>query len=81
MGKKTWDPGASLRNFIANIFQVPQRSQAKTVEAIGEAMVEVGPIVRQAMVEHPGFVDIGKRMIAPSSSTVWRRLGHADELT
>jgi len=64
MGKKTWDPGANLRDFIANVFQVPQRHQAEIVEAIGDAMVEVGPMVRQAMADHPGFVDIGKRMLA-----------------
>jgi len=64
MGKKTWDPGANLRNFIATMFQVPQRRQAKTVEAIGDAMVEVGPLVRHAMTDHPGFADIGKRLLA-----------------
>jgi len=27
-------------------------------------MVEVGPLVRQAMTDHPGFADIGKRLLA-----------------
>lgn len=33
------------------------------VEAISDAVADVGPLVRQAMTQHPGFVDIGKRML------------------
>lgn len=63
MGKKTWDPGKSLQTFIAATFGVPPREQANIVERIGTAMTEVGPQVREAMIEHPGFAEIGKRML------------------
>ena len=33
------------------------------VQAICDAVAEVGPLVRQAMVQHPGFEDIGKRIL------------------
>lgn len=63
MGKKTWDPGKSLQTFITATFGVQPREQAGMVEQIGAAMVEVGPQVRAAMAEHPGFTEIGKRML------------------
>lgn len=63
MGKKTWDPGKALQTFITATFGVPAREQASIVEQIGTAMSEVGPQVREAMVEHPDFADIGKRML------------------
>jgi len=63
MGKKTWDPGKSLQTFIAATFGVQPRDQAGIVEQIGAAMAEVGPQVRAAMVEHPGFTEVGKRML------------------
>lgn len=63
MGKKTWDPGRHLQTFITATFGVPAREQAETIERIGMAMVEVGPQVRDAMAEHPGFAEIGKRML------------------
>ncbi len=34
-----------------------------TVQAISDAVADVGRDVRQAMTEHPGFVDVGKRML------------------
>ena len=33
------------------------------VQAISDAVADVGPLVRQAMAQHPGFEDIGKRML------------------
>lgn len=63
MGKKTWDPGKHVQTFIAATFGVAVRDQIDIVERIGEAMAEVGPQVREAMTIHPGFVDIGRRML------------------
>ena len=34
------------------------------LEAISDAVADVGPLVRKAMLTHPGFADIGKRMLA-----------------
>lgn len=33
------------------------------VQAISDAVADVGPLVRQAMQQHPGFEDLGKRML------------------
>lgn len=63
MGKKTWDPGKSLQTFITTTFGLPPREQAGIVERIGDAMAEVGPQVREAIAEHAGFGEIGKRML------------------
>ena len=63
MGKKTWDPGKSLQTFITTLFGVPPREQAQIVDQIAAAMAEVGPEVRVAMEEHPGFREVGKRML------------------
>jgi len=63
MGKKTWDPGKHLQTFITATFGLPAREQADIVDRIGAAMAEVGPQVRAAMAGHPGFVEIGKRML------------------
>jgi serine/threonine-protein kinase HipA len=63
MGRKTWDPGKSLQTSITATFGVPARDQVEIVEQIGTAMTEVGPLVREAMTEHPAFTEIGKRML------------------
>ena len=63
MGKKTWDPGKNLLTFIAATFGIPASKQSEIVDRIGTAMTEVAPQVREAMTEHPGFVEIGKRML------------------
>lgn len=63
MGKKTWAPGKSLERFIATTFGVKPSEQTGMIEAITQAVSEVGPLVRAAIKEHPGFVDIGKRML------------------
>ena len=63
MGKKTWAPGKTLQKFIAATFGIALKEQLQIVEAIGQAVSEVAPAVRAAMVEHPGFADIGKRML------------------
>jgi len=63
MGKKTWSPGKSLQTFITATFGLPLSEQAEIIDQIGASMSDVGPQVRQAMVEHSGFNNIGKRML------------------
>lgn len=62
-GKKTWTPGKTLERFITATFGVTRNDQLAIVDRIGSAMIEVGPQVREAMEEHPGFREIGKRML------------------
>lgn len=63
MGKKTWTPGKNLKKFIAATFGMQPKEQQHMVQAISDAVADVGPLVRQAMAQHPGFEDIGKRML------------------
>jgi serine/threonine-protein kinase HipA len=63
MGKKTWTPGKTLPRFIAGTFGISIREQAVLVEAIGDAVAEVVPLVQEKMAEHPDFRDLGKRML------------------
>jgi serine/threonine-protein kinase HipA len=63
MGKKTWTPGKNLQKFIAATFGIQPKEQQHMVQAISDAVADVGPLVRQAMAQHPGFEDIGKRML------------------
>lgn len=63
MGKKTWAPGKNLQKFITAHFGITAREQMEMVEAIGDAVSEVAPRIREAMGRHPGFEDIGKRML------------------
>ena len=63
LGKKTWTPGKTLHKFIAATFGVPLREQTAMLEAISDAVADVAPQVREAMRVHPGFEDIGKRML------------------
>lgn len=63
MGKKTWLPGKNLQRFIAATFGIPPKEQQHLVQATSDAVADVGRDVRQAMAEHPGFEDIGKRML------------------
>jgi serine/threonine-protein kinase HipA len=63
MGKKTWTPGKNLQKFIATTFGIQPKEQQHMVQAISDAVADVGPLVRQAMLQHPGFEDIGKRML------------------
>ncbi len=63
MGRKTWTPGRNLQTFLTATFGLPARVQSDIVDRIATAMAEVGPQVREAMDEHPGFVEIGKRML------------------
>lgn len=62
-GRKTWVPGKTLQTFISGVFGVTLREQIEIVERIGVAMNQVAPQVRQAMNEHAGFSEIGKRML------------------
>ena len=70
MGKKTWTPGKSLQRFIAAVFGIPPKGQTQMVEAISDAVADVGHQVRAAMAEHAGFSDIGKRMLLAWSDGV-----------
>jgi serine/threonine-protein kinase HipA len=63
MGKKTWLPGKNLQKFIAATFGIPPKEQQHLVQAISDAVADVGKEVRQAMTEHPGFEEVGKRML------------------
>jgi len=63
MGKKTWLPGRNLQRFMAATFGIAPREQLQMVEAVSDAVADVGPAVRQAMSDHPGFRDVGKRML------------------
>lgn len=63
MGKQTWLPGKNLQKFIAATFGIQPKEQLLMVQAISDAVADVGREVRQAMTEHPGFQDIGKRML------------------
>jgi len=70
MGKKTWRPGKHLQRFIAATFGIPLKEQLLMVQAISDAVADVGREVRQAMAEHPGFEDIGQRMLLAWSEGV-----------
>ena len=63
LGKKTWDPGKNLNTFITTTLGLSLREQIDIVEQISAATVDVGPMVRDAIDQHPGFVEIGKRML------------------
>jgi len=63
MGKKTWLPGKNLQKFVAATLGIQPKEQQHMVQAISDAVADIGPLVRQAMVQHPGFEDIGKRML------------------
>ena len=63
LGKKTWAPGKNLQKFIAATFGIQPKEQQHMVQAIGDAVADVAPQVRQAMTLHPGFADIGTRML------------------
>ncbi len=70
MGKKTWAPGKNLQKFIAATFGIQPKEQQHMVQAISDAVADVGPQVRQAMAQHPGFEDVGKRMLMAWSEGV-----------
>lgn len=70
MGKKTWAPGKNLQAFITATFNIQPKEQQQMVEAISDAVSAVAPMVRQAMHQHPGFVDVGKRMLLAWSEGV-----------
>ena len=63
MGKKTWAPGKNLQKFIATTFGIQPKEQLRIVEAISDAVADVGPLVHKAMAQHPAFEDIGQRML------------------
>jgi serine/threonine-protein kinase HipA len=63
MGRKTWNPGKTLSNFIAATFGVPFKVQSEIVTAISDAISDAAPQVRVAMAQHKGFNEIGARML------------------
>ena len=63
LGKKTWTPGKNLQRFIAATFGIQPREQLQMVDAISDAVADVGTLVRDAMQRHPAFEDVGKRML------------------
>lgn len=63
LGKKTWTPAKNLMKFIAGTFGIPAREQSIILESICDSVAETVPLVREKMAEHPGFRDIGKRML------------------
>ncbi len=70
MGKKTWAPGKNLQRFIAATLGIQPKEQAQIVQAISDAVADVAPQVREAMNLHPGFQDIGKRILLAWSEGV-----------
>ncbi|HDS1581766.1 TPA: type II toxin-antitoxin system HipA family toxin [Stenotrophomonas maltophilia] len=62
-GRKTWQPGKALQSTLMSVFNVTARDQRAIVEQIGQAIDEVAPAVREAMAQHEGFHEIGKRML------------------
>jgi serine/threonine-protein kinase HipA len=70
MGKKTWVPGKNLQKFIATTFGIAPREQLHMVEAISDAVADVGGQVREAMKQHSQFNNIGKRMLIAWSEGV-----------
>ena len=63
LGKKTWTPGKNLMKFVTGTFGVSAREQSIILESISDSIAETVPLVREKMAEHPGFRDIGKRML------------------
>lgn len=63
LGKKTWAPGKTLQRFITQTFGLSVKAQTEIIEAIGDAVSVTAGQVREAMATHPGFVDLGKRML------------------
>ena len=78
MGKRTWAPGKNLQKFIAATFGIQPKEQQHMVQAISDAVADVAPQVRQAMAQHPGFEDLGKRMLMDNG---WFRTVARDDVT
>ena len=49
---------------------IQPKEQVQMVQAISDAVADVGPQVREAMAQHDGFKDIGKRMLMTWSEGV-----------
>ena len=63
LGKKTWTPGKNLVKFVTGTFGISAKEQAIMLESISDAIAETVPLLQEKMAEHPGFRDIGKRML------------------
>ena len=48
---------------MAANFGIQPKEQTQLVEAISDAVADVGTQVREAMAQHGGFNDVGKRML------------------
>lgn len=62
-GRKTWEPGKVLERTLLSVFNVTARDQRAIVEQISQAIEDIAPAVREAMAQHEGFHEIGKRML------------------
>lgn len=62
-GRKTWEPGKTLQREITKVFGVSAVEQTRIIEQIGAAIADIAPQVRVAMQQHPGFHEIGTRML------------------
>ena len=63
MGKKTWEPGKNLQKFVNVTFGVGVKEQSFMIEAICDAIADVGHQVRETMATNDAFRDVGKRML------------------
>lgn len=62
-GISKWAPGKSLETFLQVRCGILPEQVRQRVERICEAMVEVTPMVIDAMKRHPHFQETGKRMV------------------
>jgi serine/threonine-protein kinase HipA len=62
-GRKTWTPGKTLSTFIATTFGIALREQVKIIEEISDAVSGVAPKVREAMLQHVDFEELGTRVL------------------
>ena len=63
MRQVTSAPSKTLQTFITGTFGIQPKEQQQIVQAISDAVADVAPQVWQAMAQHPGFADVGQRML------------------
>jgi serine/threonine-protein kinase HipA len=62
-GSSKWLPGKPLETFLQVRCGIKPEEARQRIERICEAMVDVTPMVIDAMDQHPHFKEIGKRMV------------------
>lgn len=62
-GRKTWQPGRSLQHYASTRCNLPPRRYQEIVETTCRAVAETMPDVLAAIDRHPGFREIGKRIL------------------